>query len=472
MLKLSKLPKKYLDVIETVFSDFEGAIIIDENGKILIFTDHYARETGFKKEDVVGKRVDEVFPSTRMMEVLRTGKPIIADIWYLHGKSQVVSRVPITINGEIIGAAGFNVFRYIDDAKGFAKRLHHLSSELTYYKEEVKRLSAAKYSLNSIIGNSDGIQEAKMRVRIAAPSTSPILITGETGTGKELFAHAIHQESSRRDFPFIRVNCATIPPNLIESELFGYEEGAFTGAKKSGKPGKFELANRGSIFLDEISELSASAQAQLLRVLQEKEIDRIGGTSSIKVDVRVISATNRPLPELVKEGKFRSDLLFRLDVFPIFIPPLRERMTDIEPICEHFIKQYNSENGTKITGLSKEALGALYDYHWPGNVRELYNIIERSCIDAGDGEISIDNLLRFAERFESINNIKAYRGFDIEKAKMEAEKATIQRALIKTHNNRTKAAELLGISRSALYYKMKIYKIFETEKLEDLYLSE
>ncbi|HNX29216.1 MAG TPA: sigma 54-interacting transcriptional regulator [Syntrophomonadaceae bacterium] len=463
MFKLSKLPKKYLDVIETIFSDVEGAIVIDENGIVLIFTDHYARETGFKKESVVGKRIDEVFPTTRMLEVLKTKKPILADIWQLHGKTQIVNRIPITVDGEIIGALGINVFRYIDDAKGFAKRLAHLSLELDYYKEEVKRLSAAKYSLNSIIGNSEGIQEAKMRVRIAAPSTSPILITGETGTGKELFAHAVHQESSRRDLPFIRVNCATIPYNLIESELFGYEEGAFTGAKKSGKPGKFELANRGSIFLDEISELSAPAQAQLLRVLQEKEIDRIGGTSSISVDVRVISATNRSLPELVKEGKFRSDLLFRLDVFPISIPPLRERIIDIEPLCEHFIKQYNSENGTEIIGLSSEALEALYDYHWPGNVRELYNIIERSCIDARQGEISIDNLLRFAERFESRNNIKAYRGFDIEKAKMEAEKATIIRALKKMHNNRTKAAGLLGISRSALYYKINQYNILLEE---------
>ena len=463
MLKLSKLPKKYLDVIETVFSDFEGAIIIDENGNILIFTDYYARETGLKKEEVIGKRVDQVFPTTRMLEVLKTGKPIIADVWQLQGKTQIVSRVPITAGGEIIGAAGFNVFRYMDEAKGFAKRVDHLASELKYYKEEVKRLSAAKYSLNSIIGNSEGIQEAKMRVKIAAPSTSPILITGETGTGKELFAHAIHQESPRRDLPFIRVNCATIPFNLIESELFGYEEGAFTGAKKSGKPGKFELAHRGSIFLDEISELSVPAQAQLLRVLQEKEIDRIGGTSSIRVDVRVITATNRSLQDLVKQGKFRSDLLFRLDVFPINIPPLRERIIDIEPLSEHYIKQYNSENGTQITGLSPEALAELYDYNWPGNVRELYNIIERSCIDTREGEISVENLLRFAERLGSLDNIKTYRGFDIEKARVEAEIATIHRALKKMHNNRTKAAELLGISRSALYYKMNQYNIFSDE---------
>ena len=459
MLQLSKLPKKYLDVIETIFSDFEGALVIDEKGIILIFTDHYARETGMRKEDVVGKMVDEVFPTTRMLEVMKTGQSIIADIWQLQGKTQIVNRVPITVDGQIIGAAGYNVFRYIDDAKGFAKRIAHLSSELKYYKEEVKRLSEAKYSLNSIIGKSEGLQEAKMRVRMAAPSTSPILITGETGTGKELFAHAIHRESPRHDLPFIRVNCATIPANLIESELFGYEEGAFTGAKKSGKPGKFELANRGSIFLDEISELSSSAQAQLLRVLQEKEIDRIGGTSSIRVDVRVISATNRSLPELVKEGKFRRDLLFRLDVFPIYIPPLRERMIDIEPLCLHLIKLYNSENGTDITGISPDALEILYTYHWPGNVRELYNIIERSCIDAREGQISIENLLRFTNRLEDVNNNTAYRGFDMEKAKAEAEKATIQRALKKMHNNRTKAAELLGISRSALYYKINQYNI-------------
>ncbi|MGI6429900.1 MAG: sigma-54 interaction domain-containing protein [Syntrophomonadaceae bacterium] len=459
MFRLSTIPQKYLDVIETIFNEFDGALVIDELGKIRIITDYYCRASGLSKQEVLGKRVDEVFPTTRMLEVLNTGKPIIADIWELAGKSQIVSRVPITLNGSIIGAAGFNIFRYLDDAQGFAHRITNMFSELKYYKEEVKRLSSAKYSLASIVGKSDAIVEAKEQVRMVAATSMPVSITGETGTGKELFAHAVHQESSRREYPLIRVNCASIPENLLESELFGYEEGAFTGARKSGKPGKFELAHKGTLFLDEISELSWVAQAGLLRVLQEKELERVGGIDTIAVDVRIISATNLPLRELVSQGKFRKDLFFRLDVFPIHIPPLRERMEDLEPLTEFFINQFNQETGGHIKGISKEAMARLHQYHWPGNVRELNTVIERACIDTGAGIISIDNLLRFAGSKVSADNRLKYQGFDLAKARDEAEKLTIIRAIKACRGNKTQAAQLLGLSRSALYYKIKQLQI-------------
>ncbi|MDI9466605.1 MAG: sigma 54-interacting transcriptional regulator [Syntrophomonadaceae bacterium] len=459
MFKLSTMPQKYLDVIETIFNEFDGALVIDEKGIIRIITDYYCRESGLSKEKVLGKRVDEVFPHTRMLEVLRSGKPIIADIWELNGKSQIVSRVPITANGKIIGAAGFNIFRYLDDAKGFARRISNMFSELKYYKEEVKRLSSAKYSLASIVGRSDAIMEAKEQVRMVAATSIPVSITGETGTGKELFAHAIHQESSRREYPLVRVNCASIPDNLLESELFGYEEGAFTGARKAGKPGKFELADRGTLFLDEISELSWIAQAGLLRVLQEKELERVGGTQTVAVDVRIISATNRSLRELVSQVKFRKDLFFRLDVFPIHIPPLRERIEDLEPLTEFFINQYNQESGGQIEGITKEAMARLRQYHWPGNVRELNTVIERACIDAGAGKITIDNLLRFTSPKHNGNLRNKYQGFDLAKAREEAEKQTILRAIKACGGNKTQAAQLLGLSRSALYYKMEQYNL-------------
>lgn len=459
MFRLSTIPQKYLDVIETIFNEFDGALVIDELGKIRIITDYYCRASGLSKQEVLGKRVDEVFPTTRMLEVLNTGKPIIADIWELAGKSQIVSRVPITLNGSIIGAAGFNIFRYLDDAQGFAHRITNMFSELKYYKEEVKRLSSAKYSLASIVGKSDAIVEAKEQVRMVAATSMPVSITGETGTGKELFAHAVHQESSRREYPLVRVNCASIPENLLESELFGYEEGAFTGARKSGKPGKFELAHKGTLFLDEISELSWVAQAGLLRVLQEKELERVGGIDTIAVDVRIISATNQPLRELVSQGKFRKDLFFRLDVFPIHIPPLRERMEDLEPLTEFFINQFNQETGGHIKGISKEAMARLHQYHWPGNVRELNTVIERACIDTGAGIISIDNLLRFAGSKVSADNRLKYQGFDLAKARDEAEKLTIIRAIKACRGNKTQAAQLLGLSRSALYYKIKQLQI-------------
>lgn len=459
MFKLSTMPQKYLDVIETIFNEFDGALVIDETGIIRIITDYYCRASGLSKEQVLGRRVDEVFPNTRMLEVLRTGKPIIADIWELNGKTQVVSRVPITAGGKIIGAAGFNIFRYLDDARGFARRISNMFSELKYYKEEVKRLSSAKYSLASIVGYSDAIMEAKEHVRRVANTSIPVLITGETGTGKELFAHALHQESCRREYPLVRVNCASIPDNLLESELFGYEEGAFTGARKAGKPGKFELANKGTLFLDEVSELSWVSQAGLLRVLQEKELERVGGTQTIPIDVRIISATNVSLRDRVSQEQFRKDLYFRLDVFPIHIPPLRERMEDLEPLTEYFINQYNQESGGHIEGISKEALNRLHQYHWPGNVRELHTVIERACIDAGAGKITLDNLLRFTTQKANVYNLNKYQGFDLTKARMEAEKQTILRALKACGGNKTQAAHLLGLSRSALYYKLEQYNL-------------
>lgn len=454
MIKLSTLPEKYLKVIEIIFSEFDGALIIDEKGIIRVYTEYYERETGLPREEVIGRKVDEVFPDTKMLQVLETGKHIIGDIWRLNGKVQIVSRVPITASGKIIGAAGFNVFRYMDDAKGFANRISQMVTELKYYKEEVKLLSSAKYSLASIIGQSPAILEAKERVRLIAPTTIPVSIYGQTGTGKELFAHAVHEESPRREKPLIRINCASLPENLIESELFGYEEGAFTGARRKGKPGKFEIASQGSLFLDEISELSSSTQARLLRVLQEKEIERVGGTETLPIDVRVISASNVPLSELVTQSKFRKDLLFRLDVFPIYIPPLRERKEDILPLTEHFINIYNREAGTLIQGVSDEALNILHDYHWPGNARELNTVLERACIDARTGVITVDNLLRYVNTDKNTPGY-SYTGFDLSQSRTEAEKATILRAIQASNGNKSKAAQLLGLSRSALYYKIQ-----------------
>ncbi len=455
MKKLSQLSARELEVVEGILNGVEGAIIIDENGIIRVFTDHYQRESGLVKEQVLGKRVDEVFPHTRLLEVLNTGKAITADMWELNGKSQIVSRVPIMSEGKIIGVLGLNIFRYLNEARGFATRVQKMFSELKYYKEEVQRIYGAKYSLGAIIGKSKEILEAKEMVQTIAPTNNPVLIYGETGTGKELFAHAIHQESARREGPFVRVNCAGIPDNLIESELYGYEEGAFTGARKGGKPGKFELAHHGSIFLDEVSELSWTAQAKLLRALQENEIERVGSTSLTAVDTRIISATNIPLNKLVAEGRFRKDLFFRLNTFTIKVPPLREHFSDLPLLCQHFINNYNQENGTTVKGISNETLQLLTTYHWPGNVRELNIAIERACIDARKGIITVDNLLRFTQNVSRQNiSSENYRGFDIKEARKEAEKAVIIRALKASNNNRRKAAELMEISRSALYNKI------------------
>lgn len=450
----NQVPPSYFDLLEMVFGEFGGAIIIDQHGIIRIFTDYYEKESGLKKEEVLGKRIDKVFPHTRLLEVLKTGKPILADIWHLNGKAQIVSRFPIKQNGKVIGAAGFSLFK-MGEAREFTRRLTLLVSELQYYSDELKKLSGAHYALDSIVGESDAILEAKERVRVVAGTDLSVLITGETGTGKELFAHAIHNESARKDFTLVSINCASIPEALVESELFGYEEGSFTGAKKGGKPGKFEQADKGSIFLDEISELAYPAQAKLLRVLQEMEFERVGGTRPVKVDVRVIAATNTPLNRLVREGKFRRDLFFRINSFPIYIPPLRERPEDILPLTYHFINQVNQEIGTEIEGITREAERLLLSYHWPGNVRELKNLIERAAIAARRGKIVPENVLRFADP----DAAQIRRTKRIRTARAEAEKEAIKRALKVCHGNKSQAASMLGMSRSTFYAKLKKYDL-------------
>lgn len=458
MIRLSELDDEHWRIIETIFSGFEGALIIDENGIIRAFTEYYEKESGLRREYVVGRPVKEVFPKTRMLEVLRTGKPIIADIWELNGRVQIVSRVPIIDEGRIIGAAGFNVFRYMEEAHAFAANFSKLTSELAYYKEAVKKLSGAKYAMAAIIGKSEAIMEAKERARRVAATNAPVLIYGETGTGKELFAHAIHQESSRRDGPLIRVNCAGIPENLLETEFFGYEEGAFTGARKGGKPGKFELARGGSIFLDEIGDLPYHLQPKLLRVLQEREFERVGGTAVVEMDARVITATNRNLRKLVADSRFREDLFYRLNVFLIRVPPLRERMEDLPLLVQHFIDEHNREYGTLIEGVSKDAMKLLSSYHWPGNVRELAICIERACIDAGTGFIQRENLVRFT--YKKGDYRQGERPLSLREARENAEKQAIMRALSLSGGNRQRAADILGIHRTSLHAKMKEYGLY------------
>lgn len=316
-----------------------------------------------------------------------------------------------------------------------------------------------KITLDNIIGKSEIIENTKQKALIASKSNSTVLITGESGTGKELFARAIHNHSDRTDYPFVTINCAAIPDNLLESELFGYEEGAFTGAKKGGKLGKFELAHKGTIFLDEIGDMSIHLQGKLLRVLQERELDKIGGKSNISIDVRVIAATNKNLEDLVKKGQFREDLYYRLKVIPINLPALRERKSDISLLIDYMIKEYAHKLNKDVIGIEDDASKTLIDYTWPGNVRELQNIIEYSI------NMSTSSLLTL----ETIpNNIKSTY-YDEELHKEEEIKTLeyLEREEIKKALNKYKdykkdkelVANALGISRATLYRKLEKYKL-------------
>lgn len=459
MLRLGNLPARTLKIIETLFNGFDGAVIVDEKGHIVIITKDYAELCGVDYKEAIGKHILEYFPKSRMIEVLKTGKPIFADLWEAGNEMVWVTRVPIVSDGRIIGAAAVSVFRYMDEANSFAQRLKSMDTELEYYKSQVRKLSGARYSFDAIVGTSEALSVAKANAQQMANNRAPVLIFGETGTGKELFAHAIHQASSRRDRPFVRVNCASIPDNLSESELFGYDEGAFTGARKGGRAGKFELAHGGTIFLDEINELSPNIQAKLLRVLQEGEIDRIGGTDVSLVDVRVISATSAHLNELVEKKMFRQDLFYRINAFLLMVPPLRKRKEDIPLLCEHFIDNCNYELGTAVAGIDRKVLQAFASYNWPGNVRELRNVIQRACLNAGSDMIKSNHL-----PLESVvrNGIAPTADTGGLQAYLDgAEKEYVMSVLQSVRWNRNKAAEVLGIHRTSLYAKMKRYGLLE-----------
>lgn len=327
-----------------------------------------------------------------------------------------------------------------------------LEKEVKYLRQEIDK----SFGFSNIVGKSKGMQEIFKIVKQIADSKSTVLIMGESGTGKELISRAIHFNSNRKNFPFITINCAAIPDTLIESELFGHEKGAFTNAIEK-KLGRFEIANQGTLFLDEIAELSLATQAKILRFLEEKSFYRVGGSKTIKVDVRLICATNKDLRQMIKNGSFREDLFYRINVVPIVIPPLRERKEDIPLLVDHFIKKFNRENNKNVKGISPEALELLMNYEWPGNVRELENLIERVIALTQKEIIQADDLPFFQNSYSKINELKESilsGKVSFIKAEEEFEKSIILDALKRTNFIQSRAAELLGISRRILKYKM------------------
>ncbi|MEK7400506.1 MAG: sigma 54-interacting transcriptional regulator [Candidatus Poribacteria bacterium] len=345
--------------------------------------------------------------------------------------------------------------------------------EIDQMKAELLRLRAeleAEYSYDKIIGNSKNIREVFTLVHQASQSEITVLIQGETGTGKELVARAIHYNSPRKNGPFVPVNCAAIPETLIESELFGHEKGAFTGAV-SRKIGRFEQASGGTILLDEIGEMHPSLQVKLLRVLQEREIQRVGGIAIIPIDVRIVASTNMDLESAIKAGKFREDLFYRISVFPIVIPPLRERVEDIPMLAEHFLNKFSIKTGKLISVISNEAMDLLINYHWPGNIRELESAIERGVLLENSEVLQYENLpqailLTINKPKTKINNYEDKNGDEILPLD-EIEKKALSNALKITGNNIQKAAKALGINRATVYRKLEKYKLLDTKLLND-----
>ena len=439
---------------ETILDNiYNGVMITDPEGKIIFFSKTYGSFLGIDPQKMIGKNCTEVIENTRMDIVAKTKIPEINLRHRIMGQDMVVQRIPIEMNGELVAVYGQVMFKDVRDVQTLAKKLNFLESKVEFYEKELESLRSSKYTINNIVGKSESIVELKRSAIKAAKTNAPVLLIGESGTGKELFAHAIHYASDRRPYPFIRLNCAAIPKDLLEAELFGYEPGAFTGAGSKGKPGKFELAHRGSIFLDEISDLPLEMQPKLLRVLEEKEMERLGGTRLTRCDFRLIVATQENLEKCVEEGRFRKDLYYRLNVIPIQIPPLRERKEDIPVIADHLTQTLNKDLGTNVTKISPEVLSIFENYDWPGNVRELGNILERVLYSIDGDTIQVHHLPIFLQSMSG-GSMKLQPTL-LRRLKEDMEKEALIHAIRISKDNKNKAAKLLGIHRTALYKKMK-----------------
>lgn len=458
MAELKKLRFHEAVIDELVENAYEGLVVVDSQGKITKCK--YQKLLGIKEADVIGLPVAQVIENTRLHEVIKSGRSEFGQIQNINGHDMIASRIAVVRDGRVIGAVGTVLFRDVKEVKALARRLENLESKVKTYEGEINRLHQAKYTFDHIITRNLRMKSLIELARKAAESHSTVLIEGESGTGKEYFSHAIHKGSYRSTGPFVQINCAAIPRELIESELFGYVEGAFTGAKKGGKLGKFELANGGTLFLDEIGMLPHDMQAKLLRVLEEREYEQIGGNQKLAVDIRVIAATNEDLTEMVHKGRFREDLYYRLNVIRLSLPPLRSRMEDVPLLAEHILEGFCESYHRHSVRLSNGALERLMAYDWPGNVRELRNAMERALMmsegrviytkDLPDLIIGSEDLLPLAAEDPVLS---------LEDAVAQAEAAAIRRALSQCDGNRTEAAALLKIHRTGLHKKIKRYGI-------------
>jgi transcriptional regulator with PAS, ATPase and Fis domain len=445
----------FINLLEKSIFDalYDGVLIADKDCKVVYINPSYTRITKVKYEDIVGHHVGAIRNGSKLPEVIRSGERQLGVRRKVGQIEYIVNMVPIFEAGEISG--GISILNEINDIYKLTEELKKSESIIKDLEKRVKQMGKAKYSFEDIIGETVESRETKKLALKIAEKDMNVLITGESGTGKELYANSIHNASSRRDYPFVALNCATLDNNLLESELFGYEEGAFTGAKKGGKIGLFQEANGGTIFLDEISEMDYRLQAKLLRTLQENVVRPIGGVSEKPIDVRVIAATNKELEKMIEENKFRRDLYYRIAIFSINIPPLRNRRGDIKYIIEFFLRKMEVNLKHKVD-MSEDAMSLLYNYDWPGNIRELRNTIIFSANMADGNTINLKNLPKQIQAEGIKKNLIKLR--PLEEIIREKEISEIKKAVLTygdTVEGKKKAAEALGISLATLYNKLK-----------------
>lgn len=451
--KIDKTMEAFSHILNNIH---EAVCVVDKYGKVIFWSKSSEVLYGIKSDDIINKDIREYFPQAILLNVLENRKSVNS-IHHIprEGSHVFLSAEPLYIDNEFVGSVSTD--RDITEVMNLSIELERTKERLHFLQSEMKKITNTKYSFDKVLGKSESIVNIVNNAKKVARTNSSVLITGESGTGKEVFARALHEESGRKG-DFVAINCSAIPESLFESEMFGYDGGAFTGALKNGKIGKIELANKGTLFLDEIGDMPFYMQAKMLRVLQERQIVRIGSDKVIEIDVRIISATHRDLRKLVNEGKFREDLFYRLNVVNISLPSLRERKEDIPMLITKFIKDFCEENKINYPNMTPEVLKILVNYDWKGNIRELKNAVDHLLIFSQDGEIRTNSLPEHIFNSHRITNLDE-EDFDLQKTIEKVEYETIKKAMNIAGNNKSKAAAILNIPRSTLYYKMNYYTI-------------
>ncbi|MBP1763985.1 MAG: transcriptional regulator containing AAA-type ATPase, and DNA-binding domain [Firmicutes bacterium] len=446
-------------------------LVLDSNTTIIYANEAYASILGIPVCKVIGRRLDTIEPEALAIECLRTGQAFRAPGYIASVGIEVIGHMfPLKKEQAIIGCVA--IFKNISEQVALSNELQRTKEVADYLREQLDQREGLPASFGEYIGQNPRLRDVLKLAAKVAPAESSVLIRGESGVGKGVLATAIHNSSKRKDKALIKVNCAAIPENLLESELFGYEEGAFSGARKGGKMGKFEMAHGGTLFLDEIGDMSMAMQAKLLQVLQERELERLGGTKTIQLDIRVIAATNRNLEKMLEEGSFRTDLYYRLNIVSLFIPPLNERKDDIFCLVQKFIAKFAGHTQEKIT-LSPDVMHIFYSYEWPGNIRELQNVIEHANILRDGSIIEVRHLPAYLQPIDKKNKshhkdenrhkkvlLSAHCFKDAVKSTVDkVERELIKAAIVNCNYNRSAAIKQLGISRKAFYNKVHRFNL-------------
>lgn len=455
------------DIFDHLLSDpFDAMTVVDKTAKLRYISPVHEEFFGLKQGEGFGKDVRKVIENTRLDQVVKSGKVEVGQLQHMKGAKRIVTRTPIMRKDKIVGAIGRVMFSGPSQLEDMSRKINSLESEVEFYRREANALRRQDYGVTDIIGTSPAIEALKQKILQIAPMDVSVLIQGESGSGKELVAQAIHLLSTRRDKPHVIVNAAALPASLVESELFGYASGAFTGAHQRGHAGKFEQANSGTIFLDEIGDMPLEVQAKLLRVLQDNTVERLGGEKPISLDFRLVTATNHNLLEMVAEGKFRLDLFYRISPVILEVPPLRDRLEDIELLAEHFLTEFAERHGRRKLDLDQSAIHYLTDQSWPGNIRQLKHEIERAVIFGAGDRVTAASFAHkpqidfpSPERIPAVLPTEAPGSGALGDALAVLEEQMIRSAMIRFEGNKKKVAEALKISRSHLYKRLGDFQI-------------